>query len=427
MRLRTRTRRSNLTSARTVTDLTDRNIILGVTGGIAAYKSAELVRLLKKAGATVQVVMTPDATRFIGPLTLGTLSEREVLIEIFPENESGSWTKHVSLGLWADLFVVAPATAQTIGKLAHGLCDSMLTAVALAARCPILVCPAMDHDMFVHPATQSNLEKLEEYGYVVMPPDRGELASGLVGQGRLPEPQAILERIARELQQRTEAREDLAGMKVLVTAGPTRESIDPVRFLTNHSSGKMGFALAIAARLRGADVVLVSGPSDLPSPAGVERVDVTTANEMYQAVTRHRDADVVIMAAAVADYTTESTASSKIKKGDGDLVLTLHRTRDILAELGRSKEPEQTLVGFALETDNEIDNARRKIAEKNLDLIALNNPKDKGAAFRHDTNRVRLIDRDGAVEDLGTKSKNDIANLILDRVVSMRLVGKVSG
>lgn len=407
-------------------NLANRNIIVGVTGGIAAYKSAELIRLLKKSGATVQVVMTPGATRFISPLTLGTLSEREVLIEIFPKNEQGSWTKHVSLGLWADLMIVAPATAQTIAKLAHGFCDSMLTAVALAARCPILVCPAMDHDMFVHPATQANLEVLEGYGYLLMAPDHGELASGLVGQGRLPEPTAILERAAKELSESVESG-DLAGLRVLVTAGPTRESIDPVRYITNHSSGKMGFALAAAARRRGAHVVLVAGPVSLETPAGIERIDVTTAREMHQEVIARADADVIIMAAAVADYTSGSPAASKIKKTGDDLTLTLHRTTDILAELGRSRRSGQVLVGFALETDNDLENARRKLEDKGLDLVAVNNPNDEGGAFGHDTNRVRLIGRDGGVEDLGTQSKDRIAGLILDRVRSLRSTSIASG
>ncbi|MDX1741073.1 MAG: bifunctional phosphopantothenoylcysteine decarboxylase/phosphopantothenate--cysteine ligase CoaBC, partial [Rhodothermales bacterium] len=297
---------------------------------------------------------------------------------------------------------------------AHGFCDSMLTAIALAARCPILVCPAMDHDMFVHPATQSNLETLAEYGYRVMPPDHGELASGLVGQGRLPEPQSILERALAEMDD-TGATGDLAGLKVLVTAGPTRESIDPVRYITNHSSGKMGFALAAAAQRRGAHVVLVSGPVTLDAPGGVQRIDVTTAEEMYHAVLEHTDADVVIMAAAVADYTIEP-APSKIKKSGDDLVLTLHRTNDILGEIATARRRDQVVVGFALETDNDIENARRKLEEKQLDLVAVNNPNDEGAAFGHDTNRVRLLGRDGSVEDFGTQPKERVAGLILDRV-----------
>jgi phosphopantothenoylcysteine decarboxylase / phosphopantothenate---cysteine ligase len=393
--------------------LTGRKILLGVSGGIAAYKAAELVRLFKKAGAEVQVLMTPDALRFITPLTLGTLSEREVLIEIFPENETGSWTKHVELGLWADLFVIAPATAQTIAKLAYGFSDSMLTATALAARCPILVCPAMDRDMYDHPATRSNLERLASFGYDIMPAAYGELASGLTGNGRLPEPGEIFERALPYVG----TGGALAGKVVLVTAGPTRESIDPVRYVSNHSSGRMGYALAAAARRRGAQVVLVSGPTALEAPPGVTRVDVTSAQDMHEAVQAHRDADVVIAAAAVADYAPEA-APLKIKKDEGELVLRLHRTPDVLEALGKTKKPGQVLVGFALETHDGLDNARRKLEAKNLDWIVLNNALEPGAGFGTPTNRVTLIRRDGFSEDLPLQSKEAVAGAILDRVAS---------
>lgn len=489
--------------------LLDRRVLLGVSGSIAAYKSALLVRLLRKAGAEVQVLMTKDATRFISPLTLGTLSGREVLTDLFPEDASGqsaedAWTKHVTLGLWADVFVVAPATAQTVAKLAYGFSDSMLTATALSADCPLLVCPAMDRDMYRHPATQSNLERLRALGYTVMPAEHGELASGLVGQGRLPEPESIAEQITRMMEEQGDDAEDLdspfdfddpsdfgssadfgdatpfgdstqgdtapdrpgvedpglstpqatsqaeseatadsdapsapppadddwpsamqdsfTGLNVLVTAGPTQEPIDPVRVITNRSTGTMGYALARAAAERGANVTLVSGPTCLETPAGVHRVDVTTTKEMHTAVQQHADADLVLMAAAVADYTPARTAPSKIKKSDSDeLVLRFRRTNDILKTLGEQKRPYQQLVGFALETDDGIANARRKLKEKNLDWIVLNNPLEEGAGFGTTTNRVTLLHRDGYKEELPILSKPEVANVLLDCVAAVRV------
>ena len=400
--------------------LDGRKLLLGVTGSIAAYKVAEVVRLFKKAGAEVQVLMTPDAARFITPLTLGTLSEREVLVEIFPENAGssgggGSWTKHVSLGLWADLFVVAPATAQTLAKMAHGFSDTMLTATALAARCPLLLCPAMDHDMIHHPATQANLERLHSFGYAVMTPGYGELASGLIGDGRMPEPEEIFARVVEMLAAGNPG--PLAGKHVLVTAGPTREPIDPVRVLTNPSTGSMGYAMAEAAARRGARVTLVSGPTTLDTPDGIARIDVTTAEEMNAAVQTHRDADLVIMAAAVADYTPHNPAPSKIKKQDGDLTIQLRRTTDILATLGQDKAPGQTLVGFAMETDDGLANARRKLTAKNLDWIVLNNLNEDGAGFGTGTNRVTLIRHDGHTEDLPLMPKQEVAEALLDRIL----------
>ena len=402
-------------------DLSGRRVVLGVTGSIAAYKAALLTRLLKKAGAEVQVLMTPDAERFVTPLTLGTLSEGEVLTEIFPENEEGSWTKHVTLGKWADLFVVAPATAQTVAKLAHGFCDSMLTATALSARCPLLVCPAMDRDMYRHAATQDNLDRLRDLGYEVMPAVHGELASGLVGQGRMPEPAAILNRAA-ELMGASAASADtdgrsFAGTEVLVTAGPTREPLDPVRVLTNPSTGTMGYALAEAALNRGASVTLVTGPTTLDPPDGVEVVQVQTAEDMHEAVQARREAaDYVFMAAAVADYTPADPSASKRKKTDEDLVLHLRRTPDILKTLGEHKSPGQVLVGFALETDDALDNARRKLEAKNLDWIAVNNPTEEGAGFGPSTNRITLLRRDGTAEDLPLLPKTEVAEALLDRV-----------
>ena len=409
-------------------DLSGRHVVLGVTGSIAAYKSAPLVRLLKKAGAEVQVLMTPGAERFIPPLTLGTLSEKEVLTEIFPENEEGSWTKHVTLGQWADLFVVAPATAQTIAKLAHGFCDSMLTATALSARCPLLACPAMDRDMYRHAATQDNLERLREIGYAVMPAEHGELASGLVGKGRMPEPEAILERGAEMMGDEHKPAADrasdsdtslLTDTEVLVTAGPTREPLDPVRVLTNPSTGTMGYALAEAAAQRGASVTLVTGPTTLSPPSGVEGIQVQTAEEMNEAVQARREtADYVFMAAAVADYTPADPSSTKRKKEDkdGDLALHLCRTPDILKTLGAHKRPDQVLIGFALETDDALENARHKLEEKNLDWIAVNNPTEEGAGFGP-TNRVTLLRRNGPAEELPLMPKADLAEALLDRIL----------
>ena len=367
--------------------------------------------------------MTRDAARFIPPLTLGTLSEREVLTEIFPEHAdaaSGSWTKHVHLGLWADLFLVAPATATTISKLAAGVCDSMLTAVALSARCPLVVAPAMDHDMMCHPATQRNLATLRADGVEVIEPEHGELASGLIGTGRLPEPATLVERIAAKLDAQAQRAGTLTGRRVLVTAGPTHEAIDPVRFLTNGSTGTMGYALAAAAARRGADVTLVSGPTALPTPDGVLRVDVTSADEMHAAVQRHADADLVVMAAAVADYTPAEPSDRKVKKGDGDLTLRLRRTPDILAALGERKRDGQTLVGFALETHDGIEHARGKLDRKNLDWIVLNHANEAGAGFGLGTNRVTILGRDGSAEELAQMPKAAVAEAILDRVVAVR-------
>jgi phosphopantothenoylcysteine decarboxylase/phosphopantothenate--cysteine ligase len=395
-------------------NLCGRRILVGVTGGIAAYKTAELVRGLKKAGAEVQVLMTRDARRFVTELTLGTLSEREVLTDIFPENETGSWTKHVHLGRWGDLLVIAPLTANTLAKLAHGACDSMLTAVALSAACPMLVCPAMDHDMYGHPAVRANLAALESRGVAVMPAEFGELASGLHGQGRMPEPDAILARIAELL-----GGGPLAGVPVLVTAGPTREAVDPVRFLSNRSTGTMGLALAEEAARRGARVTLVAGPGVPASSGAVERIDVESADDMHAAVMARADASVVIGAAAVADYAPKEPSASKVSKSEGDLSLALRRTPDILLEVGRSKRPGQVLVGFALETDDGEARARSKLERKNLDLIVLNDPDEPGAGFGTETNRVTVFGRDGSVTPLPVLPKAEVAARILDLVAAL--------
>jgi len=392
-----------------------RRILLGISGGIAAYKTAELIRLFKKAGSEVRVVMTPDATRFVTPLTLGTLSENEVHIEIFPENEAGSWTKHVALGLWADLYIVAPATAQTTTKLVAGACDSMLTAVALTARCPMLVCPAMDHDMYVHPSNVSNLATLRERGCEVMDAEHGELASGLVGQGRLPEPSAIFERAGQIITAAALTRSGpLSGKKVLVTAGPTREAIDPVRFISNHSTGTMGYEIARAAARRGADVVLVSGPTALKTPDDVRRIDVVSTQDMHDAVAGHQDAGIVVMVAAVADFTPLSASNSKLKKDGTSRELDLQPTVDILAGLGSSKRDGQLLIGFALETDDGLQNAQSKLERKNLDWIVLNNPKEKGAGFGTTTNKVTLLSAAGQQVELPILPKSEVAEAILE-------------
>jgi phosphopantothenoylcysteine decarboxylase/phosphopantothenate--cysteine ligase len=392
-----------------------RKIVLGISGGIAAYKTAELIRAFKKSGCEVQVAMTAEAARFVTPLTLGTLSQRPVLTEIFATDSEGSWTRHVELGLWADIVVIAPATANTIAKLAHGVCDSMLLAIALSARCPVLVCPAMDHDMYLHPATQKNLADLQSFGYHVLPPEHGELASGLTGWGRLPDLESIQDRVD-EILETPAPPMDLEGRSVLVTAGPTRERIDPVRFISNHSTGTMGFALAAAAAERGARVTLVSGPSARATPRTVDRIDVESAAEMAEAVFAHADADVIIMAAAVADYRPSNVSDSKIKKGRESLGIELERTTDILATLGASKRDGQILVGFAMETGDGEQNARKKLVEKNLDWIVLNDLNDPGAGFGTSTNKVSVFGADGSVQHFPTQSKSTLATGLLSVV-----------
>lgn len=394
--------------------LTGRHIVLGVTGGIAAYKSALIIRLLRQAGADVQVLMTRDAGRFVTPLTLATLSGNEVLVDVFPESGEGGWTRHIHLGRWADLMVVAPATAQTISKMAAGAVDSMLTASILAARCLVLVCPAMDHDMYLHPATQRNLDVLRSDGCRILDPEHGELASGLVGEGRLPEPETIVGHIIDLLAHG----KPLSGKHVVISAGPTREAIDPVRYITNHSSGRMGYALAEEAARLGAEVVLVSGPTALAAPAGVDLRPVVTAADMKKAVDEAAaEADIVVMAAAVSDYRPSRPADAKIKKQREQLSIEMERTDDILKGLGENKRPGLTLVGFALETDDAMTYARRKLVEKNCDLIVLNNPRDEGAAFGTTTNRVTLISRDGSEQVLPLMSKQDVARAIFEHVL----------
>lgn len=388
--------------------------MLGVTGSIAAYKAASLVRLLVKAGCEVQVVMTALAKQFITPLTMATLSKRPILVEFF-DPENGAWNSHIKLGEWADCMLIAPATANTLAKMAHGVADNLLLTSYLSARCPVAVAPAMDLDMYAHAATQENLQLLQQRGVQVVEPGSGFLASGLEGKGRMAEPEQIVEFLEGLFD---EKKKSLAGRHFLVTAGPTREAIDPVRYITNHSTGKMGYALAEELAARGARVTLVSGPTQLATPQGVERRDVSSAEQMYRAaVETFGEADGAIMCAAVADYTPAVVADRKIKKSDDDMAIPLKRTRDIAAELGR-KKGNRILVGFALETDNEAEHAASKLEKKNLDFIVLNSLRDAGAGFGVDTNVVTLIDRSGT-EQLPLMPKREVAARIIDKLESL--------
>ena len=391
--------------------LAGRRILLGITGSIAAYKAAVLCRLLKTAGAEVRVVMTPLAKQFITPLTMATLAKNPILVEFF-DPENGAWNSHVSLGEWADCYLIAPATANTLAKMATGVADNLLLTTYLSARCPVVVAPAMDLDMFAHPATQANLATLRSRGVRVVEPEAGELASGLTGKGRLAEPEHIVEAVTRLL---VPTAKSLKGRHFLVTAGATIEAIDPVRFISNHSSGKMGYAIAGELAARGAAVTLVSGRTALATPPGVERVDVLSADEMYDAAVRAFDeADGAVMCAAVADYTPAEVSETKIKKGDGELFIRLRRTRDIAAELGARKGG-RLLVGFALETHDEEAHAESKLERKKFDFIVLNSLRDAGAGFRGDTNKVTFIDRAGH-EELPLLSKREVAARIADRI-----------
>jgi len=394
-----------------VTTLRGKRILLGVTGSIAAYKAADLVRQLKKAGADVQVLMTDYATKFIPEITLATLSGQSVLNDLFESGDTEAWTKHITLGHWADLFLIAPTTAQTLAKLASGFSDNMLTATALAARCPVLVCPAMDHDMYLHPAVVSNIERLAELGYHILPPEHGELASGMVGMGRLPNVETIIEHVSGHL------KKTLDGKRALVTAGPTQEPIDPVRVLTNPSTGTMGFALAQELAHRGAQVTLIAGPTLLSTPVGVDRVNVTTSAEMLQSVLSHKDADCIFMAAAVADYTPVKTHALKLKKQKDEIFVHLQKTTDILAQLGQLRSNDQLLVGFAMETGNGLEHAQKKLKQKNLDWIVLNDLHDEGAGFGTETNRVTLISKDGACYPMETMPKQEVASALLNHIL----------
>ena len=395
--------------------LENKKIVLGITGGIAAYKACNLARLLIKKGAEVQVVMTPSAKEFITPLTLSTLTHKPVVSEFF-DRRDGSWHSHVDIGLWADAMIIAPATASSIGKMANGIADNMLITTYLSMKAPVFVAPAMDLDMYAHPSTQQNIKQLISYGNHIIEPGTGFLASKLEGKGRMEEPEKIVDVLEKHFSKS----QSLTGKSVLITAGPTYEKIDPVRFVGNYSSGKMGYALAEACAKQGAEVTLVSGPVMLQTkhPA-IRRIDVESAQEMYDAATTHfPQADIAILSAAVADFTPETTADKKIKRKGDELVLNLRPTQDIAAALGAIKNENQLLVGFALETDNEVQNAQDKMKRKNFDFIVLNSLQDKGAGFRVDTNKITIIDRQQGTTAYETKSKQEVAEDIVEYIVS---------
>ena len=395
--------------------LSGKNILLGVTAGIAAYKTAHLVRLFVKVGAQVKVVMTPASKEFVTPLTLSTLSKNPVYSTFYDkEEENELWNSHVDLGLWADYMIIAPATANTLSKMANGVCDNLLLATYLSAKCKVYFAPAMDLDMYKHPSTSKSIEKLQDFGDVFIPPSSGELASGLIGEGRMEEPENIMTFVERDI---------LKGMplfnkKVLITAGPTFEAIDPVRYIGNHSSGKMGFEIAKSAANLGARVILITGPShEHVANSMIDRIDIVTAEEMYNEVHKYFDSvDIAILSAAVADYKPKAVAKNKIKKSTDTISLELVKTHDILASLGKLKK-HQFLVGFALETTNEIENAIAKLKKKNLDLIILNSLRDKGAGFKKSTNKVTIIDKLEKISEFSLKSKVEVADDILKEIL----------
>jgi phosphopantothenoylcysteine decarboxylase/phosphopantothenate--cysteine ligase len=396
--------------------LSGKKVLLGISGGIAAYKTASLVRLFIKAGAHVQVIMTPASKDFITPLTLSTLSKNPVYSTFYNEEEENEiWNNHVELGLWADLMVIAPATANTMSKMANGTSDNLLIATYLSAKCPVFFAPAMDLDMYKHPTTVASFRSLQSFGNTIIPAESGELASGLSGEGRMAEPENII----RFLEVDLESKLPLNGKKILITAGPTHEAIDPVRFIGNHSSGKMGFDIAISAANLGATVILVSGPTNLTvNHSLIQVVHVVSAQEMYESCHHYfEEVDVVIAAAAVADYKPKIVATQKIKKAEDNFVIELEKTKDILASLGSVKK-NQFIIGFALETENEIENAKGKIQKKNLDLIVLNSLQDQGAGFGKPTNKVTFIDKDFNIEPMALKSKEAVADDILNKVIA---------
>lgn len=395
--------------------LKGKKIVLGITGSIAAYKACLIIRALIKQGAEVQVVITPSGKEFITPITLSALTHKPVVSEFFSQRD-GTWNSHVDLGLWADAMLIAPATASTIGKMAHGIADNMLITTYLSMKAPVFIAPAMDLDMYAHPSTQQNLKTLQAYGNHIIEPQSGFLASGLEGKGRMEEPERIVEFLDHAL---SPSANDLSGKRILITAGPTYEKIDPVRFIGNYSSGKMGFALAAECARRGADVTLVAGPVSLPTPAGVSRIDVESCQEMYEASTQafpHMDA--AILCAAVADFRPETAAEQKIKREKDDLVLRLQPTHDIAQQLGKLKTDRQVLVGFALETNDEELNAKKKLAKKNLDFIVLNSTRNKGTTFRSDDNQISIISATGQ-KDFPKKPKTEVARDIVDHLAAI--------
>ena len=395
----------------------NKNILIGVTASIAAYKSAFLVRLLIKAGANVKVIMTDSAQEFITPLTLSTLSKNPVLID-FTKNKQGEWNNHVDLGLWADAFVIAPASANTLAKMANGICDNLLLATYLSAKCQVYVAPAMDLDMYKHKSTKDNLKRIESFGNKIIHPGTGELASGLYGEGRMAEPEEIISFLEKEFSRNL----PFAKKKVLVTAGPTYEAIDPVRFIGNHSSGKMGFAIAEEFANQGAEVTLICGPNNLKTiNKNIQRIDITSAEELFKAsVKAFKSADISVLSAAVADFKPSTTATQKIKKSTGTKEIDLIPTKDTLAELGKLKTKKQLLIGFALETQNEVANAKDKIKKKNLDLIILNSLNDKGAGFKTDTNKITIIDKSNKITKFELKSKEEVAKDILKTIQNFK-------
>lgn len=402
--------------------LKGKKILLGICGSIAAYKSALLVRLLVKEGASVMVIMTKSATEFITPLTISTLSKNKVLVDL--SNTDGTWNNHVELGLWADIYIVAPASGNTLAKMANGICDNLLVTTYLSARCPVMVAPAMDLDMWKHAATQENIQRLKSFGNYIIPVESGELASGLNGEGRMAEPETIISFLKSYFEKefnKGNKSPKLKGKKVLITAGPTVEAIDPVRYISNHSTGKMGFALAEAFLLEGAEVLMIKGPTPTElNVHGIRTVSVTTAFQMHdEAISRAKEADIIVMAAAVADYAPAQVAESKIKKKEGEMELLLVKTPDILKELGSRKKVNQIIVGFALETDDELNNATKKLQNKNLDLIILNSLKDSGAGFGYDTNKITTINSKGSIKHFDVKPKKEVANDIVNEIISL--------
>ncbi len=396
--------------------LSGKNILLGISGGIAAYKTTFLVRLLIKAGAQVKIVMTQSAGSFVSPLTLSTLSKNPVLLDFVNEEDGSlSWNNHVELGLWADIMLIAPATANTLSKMANGTCDNLLLATYLSAKCPVYFAPAMDLDMYKHPSTKNSLDKLKSFGNTMIPAESGELASGLHGEGRMAEPENIVAFLREDLANGL----PLSEKKVLITAGPTHEAIDPVRFLGNRSTGTMGFELAKKAANLGANVILISGPTHLNiDHNNIQLIRVTSAQEMYEACHEHyADTDISICAAAVADYRPKTIATEKVKKKDGELFIELERTPDILMSLGETKK-NQFLVGFALETQNELENAKGKLKRKHLDGIVLNSLKDDGAGFGGTTNKITFIDKNSEIKAFDLKTKSEVASDIWEEIIS---------